>query len=107
MTTHNPIIIMVRKSAVGGKFGDYVKLGLVRLDGTLAAKPSMISERGAMLPRSSTRAVSPPEIDADAGPLIERMVRLRPVIAMGDHVPSPTTIVVPFGAASIAAWMLE
>lgn len=45
MTTNNPLIIMVRKSAVGGRYGDYVKLGLVRLDGTLATEPSMISER--------------------------------------------------------------
>jgi len=43
--TTNNLIIMVRKSAVGGKYGDYVKLGLVRLDGTLATEPSMISER--------------------------------------------------------------
>lgn len=43
--TTNNLIVMVRKSAVGGKFGDYVKLGLVRLDGTLATEPSMISER--------------------------------------------------------------
>jgi hypothetical protein len=43
--TTNTLIIMVRKSAVGGKFGDYVKLGLVRLDGTLTTEPSMISER--------------------------------------------------------------
>ena len=42
----NNLIIMVRKSAVGGRYGDYVKLGLVRLDGTVTAdEPSMISER--------------------------------------------------------------
>ena len=44
MTTNKPLIIMVRKSAVGGRYGDYVKLGLVRLDGT-NNEPSMISER--------------------------------------------------------------
>ena len=44
-TDMSNLIIMVRKSAVGGRYGDYVKLGLVRLDGTLATEPSMISER--------------------------------------------------------------
>lgn len=69
-------------------------------------KPAIVMVRGATLVISTTRAALPPEMMVEAGPFSERIVSSLPEIEIGDQVPGPTRMVVPFGAALMAAWML-